>query len=131
MPWDPMRDLLIMQERLDSLFGHASPGWVPQVDLYETDASYVIAAELPGMAREDFEIALQRNTLTLKGRRPESTVSPQRYQQLECGQGPFSRSFRFADDIDTEAINAEFTDGVLTITVPKTGKPEARRIDVT
>ena len=126
-----MRDLLIMQERLDSLFGHASPGWMPSVDLYETAASYVIAAELPGMAREDFTIELERNTLTLKGRRPESTVNPQRYQQLECGQGPFSRSFKFADDIDTGAINAEFTDGVLTITVPKIAKPAARRIDVT
>ena len=126
-----MRDLLIMQERLDSLFGHAAPGWVPQVDLYETDDAYVIAAELPGMAREHFDIELQRNTLTLKGRRHESAVNPQRYQQLECGQGPFSRSFRFADDIDTEAINAEFADGVLTITVPKVAKPAARRIDVT
>ncbi|MEX2270258.1 MAG: Hsp20/alpha crystallin family protein [Vicinamibacterales bacterium] len=131
MPWDPMRDLLIMQERLDSLFGHATPGWMPLVDLYETANSYVIAAELPGMARKDFQIELQRNTLTLKGRRPESSVSPQRYQQLECGQGPFSRSFRFADDIDTEGINAEFTDGVLTVTVPKLAKPAARSSDVT
>lgn len=126
-----MRDLLIMQERLDSLFGHATPGWMPLVDLYETANSYVIAAELPGMARKDFQIELQRNTLTLKGRRPESSVSPQRYQQLECGQGPFSRSFRFADDIDTEGINAEFTDGVLTVTVPKLAKPAARSSDVT
>jgi HSP20 family protein len=125
-----MRDLLIMQERLDSLFGHATPGWMPLVDLYETAESYVIAAELPGLERENFDIELQRNTLTLKGRRPESRVSPQRYQQLECGQGPFSRSFRFADDIDTEAINAEFKDGVLTITVPKLVKT-SRKIDVT
>ena len=131
MPWDPMRDLLIMQERLDSLFGQASPGWMPHVDLYETADSYVIAAELPGLARDDFKIELDRNTLTLKGRRPESPVSPQRYQQLECGQGPFSRSFRFSDDINGDAINAQFKDGVLTITVPKTPKAGARRIDVT
>ncbi len=125
-----MRDLLIMQERLDSLFGRASPGWMPLVDLYETAEAYVIAAELPGLAREDFNIELERNTLTLRGRRRDATVSPQRYQQLECGQGPFSRSFRFADDIDTEAINAEFTDGVLTVTVPKVAKAAPRRIDV-
>lgn len=125
-----MRDLLIMQERLDSLFGQATPGWMPLVDLYETADSYVVAAELPGMKREHFEIQVDRNTLTLKGRRPESTVSPQRYHQLESGQGPFSRSFRFADDIDAGAINAEFKDGVLTITVPKAART-ARRIDVT
>ena len=129
MPWDPMRDLLVMQERLDSLFGRATPGWVPLVDLYETTDSYVVAAELPGMSREDFQIDLARNTLTLKGRRTE-TCRPQRYQQLECGLGQFSRSFRFADDIDAERINAEFKDGVLVITVPKTSKAAARRIDV-
>ena len=126
-----MRDLLIMQERLDSLFGRATPGWVPLVDLYETAASYVVAAELPGMTRADFQIDVANNTLTLKGRRPDNCVSPQRYQQLECGVGPFSRSFRFADDIDADAINAEFKDGVLVITVPKTRKTAARRIDVT
>jgi HSP20 family protein len=126
-----MRDLLVMQERLDSLFGHAAPGWVPQVDLYETQDAYIIAAELPGMAREHFSIGFERNTVTLKGRRQDIAVNPHRYQQLECGQGPFSRSFRFADDIDTEAINAEFVDGVLTITVPKAAKPAVRRIDVT
>lgn len=130
MPWDPMRDLLIMQERLDSLFGRATPGWVPLVDLYETPDSYVVAAELPGMAREDFQIDVASNTLTLRGRRAE-TCSPQRYQQLECGLGSFSRSFRFADDIQADAINAQFKDGVLTVTVPKTPKAGVRRIDVT
>ena len=130
MPWDPMRDLLIMQERLDSLFGRATPGWMPLVDLYETPDSYVIAAELPGLTRQDFEIELQDKTLILKGKRPESGVNPQRYQQLESGQGPFSRSFRFATDIDADAINAEFNDGVLVVTVPKTA-PAVRRIDVT
>lgn len=125
-----MRDLLIMQERLDSLFGRAAPGWVPLVDLYETPESYVVAAELPGMARDDFQIDVADNTLTLRGRRSE-TGAPQRYQQLECGLGQFSRSFRFADDIETGAINAQFKDGVLTITVPKTPKAGARRIDVT
>lgn len=130
MPWDPMRDLLIMQERLDSLFGRATPGWVPLVDLYETADSYVVAAELPGMAREDFQIDLAEHTLTLRGRRTDSGKA-QRYQQLECGLGQFSRSFRFTDDIQTDAINAEFKDGVLVVTVPKKPKPAARRIDVT
>ena len=130
MPWDPMRDLLIMQERLDSLFGRATPGWVPLVDLYETADSYVVAAELPGMSRQDFQIDLAQNTLTLRGRRADSG-KPQRYQQLECGLGPFSRSFRFTDDIQADAINAEFKDGVLIVTVPKKPAPAARRIDVT
>ena len=129
MPWDPMRDLLIMQERLDSLFGRATPGWVPLVDLYETGDRYVVAAELPGMSREDFEIDLADNTLTLRGRRVDSGHAD-RYQQLECGLGQFSRSFRFADDIDRDAINAEFKDGVLRVTVPKKPAPSVRRIDI-
>lgn len=119
-----------MQERLDSLFGRATPGWVPVVDLYETAGAYVVAAELPGMSRDDFQIDIAEHTLTLRGRRTDAGRG-HRYQQLECGLGQFSRSFRFADDIDPDSINAEFRDGVLIVTVPKKAAGGPRRIEVT
>ena len=53
MPWDPTRDLLTMQERLESLFGRAAPGWVPPVDLIERADAYILTVELPGLRRED------------------------------------------------------------------------------
>ena len=130
MPWDPVRDLLTMQERLESLFGRATPGWVPPVDLSESPDRYVLAVELPGLAREDLEIDLRDGTLTVRGQRPAETCCPERYHQLERGQGPFSRAFRFTQAVDPDGVSAELTDGILTIVVPKATGTESGRIDV-
>lgn len=119
MPWDPVRDLLTMQERLESLFGHASPGWVPPVDLAELDDRYVIGIELPGLARADIHLDYQDQIITIRGERRAEAISPERYHQFERGQGPFSRSFRFALPVDGDRITADFRDGVLTVVIPK------------
>jgi HSP20 family protein len=125
-----MRDLLTMQERLESLFGRATPGWVPPVDLSERPDRYVLAVELPGLDREDVSLNFDDGTLTVRGQRAGEDCCPERYQQLERGQGPFSRSFQFAAPVDAAAITADLADGVLTITVPKVGAPDLRRIPV-
>ena len=130
MPWDPMRDLLTMQERLESLFGRATPGWVPPVDLSELPDRYLLTVELPGLDREDVTLSFDAGTLTVRGQRPGENCCPERYQQLERGQGQFSRSFQFAVPVSGDAIAADFAEGVLTITVPKTDVPELRRIQV-
>lgn len=119
MPWDPMRDLLTMQERLESLFGDASPGWTPQVDLAEFDDRYVLTAELPGLARADVQVDYRDHLLTIRGERPGDACCPERYQQLERGQGAFTRSFRFATPIAEDRITADLADGVLTVVAPK------------
>jgi HSP20 family protein len=129
MPWDPVRDLLTMQERLESLFGRAAPGWAPAVDLVEQPDRYVLTVELPGCRRDDVRIDSTPDTVTITGLRPPS-CTPEKYQQLERGQGPFSRSFRFAFPVDTDAVTADLVDGVLTITLPKS-QAGATRIDVT
>ncbi len=119
MAWDPVRDLLTMQERLESLFGRASAGWCPPVDLAEHEGSYVLTIEVPGLARSDIEIKYAEPILTVRGRRPEQTCCPERYQQLERGQGEFSRSFRFERPIRAGEVTADLADGVLTVVVPK------------
>ena len=119
MPWDPMRDLLTMQERLESLFGQASSGWVPPVDLAEIDDRYILTVELPGLTREDVHLHFHDQVLTLRGARRSPEQCPERYQQLERGQGPFSRSFRFAVPVAGDDITADLVDGVLIILVPK------------
>jgi len=129
MPWDPMRDLLTMQERLESLFGRATPGWLPPVDLSELADRYVLAVELPGLARDDVHLDLHDNVLTLRGQRPAASCCPDRFQQLERGHGHFSRSFRLSAPIRAEAIQADLVDGVLTITIPK-AESSSRRIDI-
>jgi len=125
-----MRDLLTMQERLQSLFGPATPGWVPPADLAELSDRYVLTVELPGLQRTDVQIDFQENNVVMvSGRRPGQACCPERYQQLERGQGQFSRSFQFAQPIAPDAIIADLADGVLTIVVPKSA-PDARRIAV-
>lgn len=119
MSWDPARDLLVMQERLESLFGRATPGWVPPVDLLERADAYVLSVELPGLRREDIRIEGTEDGIVVSGQRPSATENLGRYHQLERGQGGFSRSFRFGQSIQVDAIAAELADGVLTVTIPK------------
>ena len=130
MPWDPMRDLVTMQERLESLFGRASPGWVPPVDLCEGPDAYVLTVEVPGLRRENITIDATSEVVTIRGHRPPQACCPERYEQLERGQGQFSRSFRFAIPIGPDAISADLADGVLTVRIPKAALP-ASRVDVT
>ena len=127
MPWDPMRDLLTMQERLETLFGQATPGWIPPVDLAELDDRYVLTVELPGLARSDVHVDYRDQVLTIKGERPGDACCPERYQQFERGHGAFSRSFRFAVPIADGRITADLADGVLTVVAPKVSP---RRISI-
>jgi len=129
MPWDPMRDLLTMQERLESLFGRAAPGWVPPVDLSEQADRYVLTVEIPGLKREDVQIEFSDGTLTVRGQRPGQSCCPDRYQQLERGQGQFARSFRFGLPVSGDAITADLADGVLTVALPKAGL-DGHRIEI-
>lgn len=118
-----------MQERLENMLGRTSPGWVPAADLCEVEDRFLLTVELPGMRQSDVEIACVSDTLTISGRRPDPAPC-ERYQQFERAQGRFSRSFRFAVPIHADQISAHLIDGVLTVTVPKTGAAAARRIDV-
>lgn len=128
MPFDPARDLLTMQERLENLLGRTSPGWVPAADLFETRDQFILTVELPGLRRSDVDLAFASNTLTISGQRP-AEASCERYQQFERPQGRFSRHFQFATAIEQDQISAELTDGVLTVIVPKAATP-ARHIEI-
>ena len=129
MPWDPVRDLLTMQERYESLFGRTSPGWVPAADLCEVADRFILTIELPGLGRSDVGIAFATDTLTVSGQRPDPPPC-ERYQQFERAQGRFSRAFRFAVPVDADGIAADLADGILTVTVPKRAGSTVVRIDV-
>jgi HSP20 family protein len=133
MPWDPMRDLRVWQERLEQLSAHHPDSWTPPIDVYETEDRYVIAAELPGLSREDVELALEDARLTIRGQRVDRTATSGQvihFHQVERGHGAFARTFEFASKIDIEAVLADLTNGVLTITLPKAAPPPPRKIEV-
>jgi HSP20 family protein len=130
MSWDPMRDLRAWQERLASPHADA---WIPAIDVYETADRYVVAAEVPGMTRDQIELALEESRLTIRGHRVDKTTSAAatvNFHQVERGHGPFARTFEFASKIDTEAVSADLTMGILTITLPKAATPPLRKIEV-
>ena len=132
VPCDPLADLRAWQARLEGLSRHHSESWAPPIDVYETDDAYIVMAELPGLTREQVEVAVEDSRLTLQGRREARAGNPDamRFHQVERGHGAFRRTFEFTAGIDADRVTADLADGVLTISVPKTPPPPARRIDV-
>jgi HSP20 family protein len=131
MPCDPLRDLRAWQERLERLAAQGGSAWDPPMDVYETPARYVVTAEVPGLAREQIDVALHDNHLTIRGVRPPAgpETSTRHYHQVERGHGSFQRTFAFADPVDDRGISADLRDGVLTVVLPKTATAP-RRIEV-
>src|SRR5687768_9517114 len=115
-----------MQERLESLFGLATPGWSPPVDLAELHDRYLLTIELPGLSRSDVHLEYLEPVLTIRGKRPAPGCCPERYQQLERGHGEFARAFRFEHPVHADQFVADITDGVLTVTIPKRATPGTR-----
>ena len=121
MPCDPLRDLRAWQERLERLAAQRGSAWDPPIDVYETGSRYVVTAEVPGLAREQIDLAVQDNRLTIRGVRPgaDPEGAARHYHQVERGHGSFQRTFEFVDAVDQDGIAADLRDGVLTVTLPK------------
>jgi HSP20 family protein len=130
--WDPLSDLLSLQERMNRVFEHtfargrldepdlASGSWVPLADVYETAEGFVVQIELPGLGQDDIEIQVDGDQLTVKGeRRLAGPTRPESFHRMERSYGSFSRSFRFTEDVDPDRVTAQFRDGLLRLDVPK------------
>jgi HSP20 family protein len=140
--FDPFRELGTMQDRINRIFGEAyrrndddvlSRGdWLPPVDIFEDgNHEIVLRAELPGLKREDIDIRVENNTLTLRGeRKQDSEVKQEQYHRIERAYGAFSRSFALPSTVNTEKVSAAFADGVLTITLPLREEAKPRQIQV-
>lgn len=140
--FDPFRELSQMQDRINRIFGDAYRGgdddslkradWTPAVDIFETSKhEIVINAELPGLKREDIDIRVENNTLTIRGeRKHQAEVKQEHYHRVERAYGSFSRSFALPSTVDAEKVAANFLDGVLTITLPMREEAKPRQIQV-
>ena len=105
----------------------------PDADVVETEDQIRIIVDLPGLTRDDIDIELENNMLTLTGEKREETVKEDeegRYHMAERRYGRFSRSFMLPRDVDAERIEADFENGVLTVSVPKSERARRRRVEI-
>ena len=142
--WEPFRDLLGLQERMNRMFDESYRGsrgsedewalggkWAPVVDIFEQEGNIVLKAELPGIDPKDVDIRLEDNTLTLRGERKlDSEVKRESYHRVERSYGAFSRSFTLPAVVDQQNIKAEYKDGVLRVTLPKREEAKPRQISI-
>ena len=141
--YDPFRDLRTLQEEVNRLFsnnqtptfgdeGIGRGAWNPNVDIYENKDQIVLEAELPGMNREDFDLTVENNVITLRGeRRFEKKDDADNYHRVERAYGSFTRSFTLPQTVSGEGATAEYRNGVLRVTLPKREETKARRIEIT
>ncbi len=135
--WSPFSELEAFRREVDRLFREffgeeraPTRGWTPAVDIYETPTELVIQAELPGVKREDIQIELTDERLTVRGKRERVSEESATYHLLERTYGEFERSFTLNVPVDIERAEANYRDGVLTIHLPKVAPKQAKRIEV-
>ena len=105
--------------------------WSPAVDVHEEEQRFVLRADLPGVKPADIEVTADKGVLTLRGERQiEQRDVDGHYSRVERVSGKFVRTFTLPENVQTDAIKAQFKDGVLELTIPKIAKPEPRRIEV-
>jgi len=135
-----MNTLFPMTRVLDAAFNTYSPKWqdsdvqtvvTPRADILEGDREFQIMIDLPGVAQKDLDISVEHQTLTVKaGRGTEVPEGFQLRRHERYGQIDYVRTFNLGNSIDVDAIDAAFQDGVLKITLPKSERSVARRIEV-
>lgn len=107
--------------------------WTPRTDIYEEGDDIVLELEIPGTTKEDLNVSVENNRLTIRGeRREEKTVEEEErnYYRSERIYGQFQRSFSLPQDVDAEQIHAEYDEGVLTVRVPKTETSRKHSIQI-
>jgi len=141
--WDPFRELEDVSNRLNRIFGRSTAraesgqemlavaDWSPSIDISETDAAYLIKAEIPGVKKEDAKVTIQDGMLTIQGeRKMEKEEKGKKFHRVERSYGSFVRSFRIPDNANENSVKAEFKDGMLNVTLAKSAKAKAKSVNV-
>ena len=138
---DPFREFATLQDRMNRLFGNVylrdedvtnRSEWIPAVDIFENDNhDLVVKADLPDMTREDIEVTVENNTLTLRGAKKfPGEVKEEQFRRIERSYGTFSRSFTLPNTVDASKVSAEYRNGVLTVKLPFREEAKPRTINV-
>lgn len=119
----------------EDTFGRGQAGgneWIPAVDIHETDQELTFAVELPGIKPEDVEVTAVDGVLTIHGERNEEGREGEewRYHLVERNYGSFMRRFQLPQGVDDEKIEADLAQGMLQVRIPKTARPQPKKIQV-
>ena len=140
--WNPLHDLVSLQDRMNQLFEDASQrrgneansndeveqsDWYPAADVYEDDTEYTIAVDLPGIDRTTLDISVEDNKLRIRGNRATLETVPHRG---ECPRGKFVRTFTVPTSIEQDSIKADYKDGVLRVHLPRRPEQKAKRVEI-
>jgi len=148
--WNPVRDLatfpsdvLGMQKEINHMFDRffrggvqddtelATSTFIPAVDLVEKDDEYVAKIELPGVSKDEVKITLQDNLLTIRGeKKEEKETKESNYHRIERSYGSFQRSFTLPTSVKNDKVDAQYKDGILTVTLPKAEEAKRKQIEV-
>src|ERR1700716_901070 len=138
--WEPFRGATTLQDQVNRLFNNvlertgeesSLTAWAPSVDIYETEHELVVKADLPEVDPKDLDIRVENNILTIRGERKfQKQVNENNYLRIERAYGSFSRSFSLANTVNSEAIKADYQNGVLTLTIPKREEAKPKQIKV-
>lgn len=143
MRYDPFRELRGLHDEMNRLFTGVVPAaidredflrgaWSPNVDIFEDKDRLIVEAELPGMKRDEFELSVENNILTLKGERKfEKKTEEDNYHRIERSYGSFVRSFTLPQTVTADGATADFDNGILRVSLPKREETKARKIEIT
>jgi HSP20 family protein len=142
MSWNPLQDLMVLQDRMNRLFEDATqrrtrddersadlerPDWSPLADVYETDSEFIVATDLPGIDRSALEITIDENRLHVRGTRKLAQPPSGR---AERPGGTFLRTFSVPNTVDQDNIRADYQDGVLEVHLPKRKDQKSKRVEI-
>jgi len=137
--WERFRSNAGLESQLNRLFneffGRSQESnlttWAPSVDILENEHELVVKADLPDVKPEELDIRVENNILTIRGERKfEKKVDEKNYLRVERSYGSFARSFSLANTVNSEAIKADYKDGVLTLKIPKREEAKPKQIKV-
>lgn len=140
--WSPFERLSTLREEMNRLFDSSFPGaglgestlfsgWSPALDVFQSNDAVTVRVELPGLRKEDIDISLEKGVLSISGeRRHEEKVEEGESFRSERYFGRFHRSVAIPTEVEADKVKASYTDGLLTVTLPKAEEAKPKQIDV-
>src|SRR5689334_7128671 len=139
--WDPFRESVTVQDRMNQLFRDSYPEgreealttttFAPPVDVYEDEHNVTLKIEVPGIDEKDIDVRIENNTLTVHGERKfEKEEKEENYRRVERQYGSFTRTFTLPTTVDAEKVTAQYDKGVLKVSLAKKAEAKPKQIKV-